>query len=156
MINKKREILYFAYGSNLKHQQMESRCPGFKYIKNFYLKGYKLCFSWNKYRRDRTGVANIEKQNNPTKYMLNTVPGAIYSIKEKHKDDLRRREGYPLVYIEDYFTLDKKKVFFYIMKNFAPKRPGLEYAKKIKQGYKDCNLDIDFLRRRLGHYHIEI
>ena len=44
MVNKKREreILYFAYGSNLKHKQMESRCPGFKYITNFYLKGYKL------------------------------------------------------------------------------------------------------------------
>ena len=149
-------MLYFAYGSNLNHKQLKSRCPGSKYIKNYYLKGYKLCFSWNKYRRDRTGAANIEKQNDPTKYMLNTVPGAIYSIKEKHKDDLRRREGYPLVYIEDYFTLDKKKVFFYIMKNCAPKRPSLEYAKKIKQGYKDCNLDIDFLRRRLGHYHIEI
>ena len=24
------QMLYFAYGSNLKHQQMESRCPGYK------------------------------------------------------------------------------------------------------------------------------
>ena len=32
------------------------------------------------------------------------------------------------------------------MKNCAPKRPSLEYAKKIKQGYKDCNFDIDFLK----------
>ena len=149
-------MLYFAYGSNLNRQQMKSRCPGSKYIKNYYLKGFKLCFSWNKYRRDRTGVANIEKQNDSTNYMLNTVPGAIYRINGKYKNDLRRHEGYPKVYIEDSFTLDKKKVFFYIMKNYDPKRPTLEYTKKIKQGYKDCNLDIDFLRRRLSHYHIEI
>ena len=149
-------MLYFAYGSNLNRKQMESRCPGSKYIKNYYLKGYKLCFSWNKYRGDRNGVANIKKQNNPTKYMLYTVPGAIYEINNKHRNKLRNSEGYPLVYDENFFTLDKKKVFFYIMKNCAPKRPSLEYAKKIKQGYKDCNLDIDFLRRRLSHYHIEI
>ena len=31
-----------------------------------------------------------------------------------------------------------------------------KYREKIKKGYKDCNLDIDFLRRRLGYYHIEI
>jgi len=150
------QTLYFAYGSNLNRKQMKFRCPGSKYIKNYYLKGYKLCFSWNKYRGDRNGVANIKKQNNPTKYMLYTVPGAIYEINNKHRNKLRNSEGYPLVYDENFFTLDKKKVFFYIMKNCNPKRPTLEYARKIKQGYKDCNLDIDFLRRRLSHYHIEI
>ncbi len=150
------QTLYFAYGSNLNRKQMKFRCPGSKYIKNYYLKGYKLCFSWNKYRRDRTGAANIEKQKDPINYMLYTVPGAIYEIKDKHRNKLRINEGYPKVYDEDSFTLDKKKVFFYIMKNFEPKRPTLEYAKKIIQGYKDGNLDIDFLRRRLSHYHIEI
>ena len=35
-----KQMLYFAYGSNLNRQQMESRCPGSKYIKNYYRKGY--------------------------------------------------------------------------------------------------------------------
>ena len=38
-------MLYFAYGSNLNHQQMENRCDGAKYLKSYTLKGYKLCFS---------------------------------------------------------------------------------------------------------------
>ena len=29
-------------GSNLNRKQMQSRCPGSKYIKNYYRKGYKL------------------------------------------------------------------------------------------------------------------
>ena len=35
-----KQMLYFAYGSNLNRQQMESKCPGSKYIKNYYRKGY--------------------------------------------------------------------------------------------------------------------
>ena len=36
-------MLYFAYGSNLNHHQMENiRCIGSKYLKSFLLKDYKL------------------------------------------------------------------------------------------------------------------
>ena len=39
-------MLYFAYGSNLNHNQMKNiRCFGSKYIKSFFLKDYKLIFS---------------------------------------------------------------------------------------------------------------
>ena len=38
-------MLYFAYGSNLNHQQMKNRCDGAKYLKPYILKDYKLCFS---------------------------------------------------------------------------------------------------------------
>ena len=39
-------MLYFAYGSNLNHAQMRSRCEGSKYKKKFMLKEYKLIFSY--------------------------------------------------------------------------------------------------------------
>ena len=53
-------MLYFAYGSNLNHRQMEYRCKGSKYIKSYILKGYKLCFS-HKTENSVYGHANIIK-----------------------------------------------------------------------------------------------
>ena len=35
-----------------------------------------------------------------------------------------------------------------------PKRPKREYVNTMVQGYKDCNLDIKYLKRRLIHYSI--
>ena len=51
-------MLYFAYGSNLNHHQMNNRCDGAKYIKKHILKGYKLCFS-HKTNHSVYGHANI-------------------------------------------------------------------------------------------------
>ena len=51
-------MLYFAYGSNLNHSQMERRCVGSKYIKNYILKDYKLIFS-HKTNNTIYGHANI-------------------------------------------------------------------------------------------------
>ncbi len=53
-------MLYFAYGSNLNHQQMKNRCDGAKYFKSHILKGYKLCFS-HKTQTSVYGHANIVK-----------------------------------------------------------------------------------------------
>jgi len=52
-------MLYFAYGSNLNHEQMQERCKDSKYIKNVFLKGYKLSFC--AINRDY-GAANIIKK----------------------------------------------------------------------------------------------
>ncbi len=34
-------MLYFAYGSNLNHAQMEYRCAGATFIKKYILKGHE-------------------------------------------------------------------------------------------------------------------
>ena len=36
--------LYFAYGSNLNHEQMLLRCKDAEYVKNIFLESYKLSF----------------------------------------------------------------------------------------------------------------
>ena len=65
--------------------------------------------------------------------------------------------------IKDFFLRKEKegkKLLFF--EKIADQNTSREQIKEniknllIKQGYKDCNLDIDFLRRRLHHYHIEI
>ena len=56
---KNKLMLYFAYGSNLNHEQMQRRCRDSEYIKNFVLEGYKLSFC----AVSRSyGVANIIKK----------------------------------------------------------------------------------------------
>ena len=69
-------MLYFAYGSNLNHQQMEKRCSGAKFIKKYTLRGFKLCFS-HKTNHSIYGHANIVK-NKKSK-----VDGAIWNINKK-------------------------------------------------------------------------
>ena len=146
------QMLYFAYGSNLNRQQMESRCPGSKYIKNYYRKGYKLSFSWKPTRRQFTGVANIVKKAG------SKVPGTIYKINSKDREQLRIHEGYYRnVYDEKFFLLNKKKILYYMMdRGFILKRPSKDYVKIVKKGYEDRNLDNEYLKRRLAHYSIEL
>ena len=66
-------MLYFAYGSNLNHYQMNNRCNGAKYIKKHTLNGYKLCFS-HKTNHSIYGHANIIKNKESKVY------GALWNI----------------------------------------------------------------------------
>ena len=49
-------MLYFAYGSNLSHENMKKRCKDSYFIKPINLKGYSLTF------RGKCGAADIEKK----------------------------------------------------------------------------------------------
>ena len=61
-------MLYFAYGSNLNHFQMNRRCKDSKFLKKIKLKDFKLTFR-SKYR-----AADIE----PKKKSI--VPGGLFEI----------------------------------------------------------------------------
>ena len=80
-------MLYFAYGSNLSHEQMKERCKDSKYIKNFFLEGYKLSFcAINR----NYGAAKIIK--NPD----STVPGGVWKISSSDEKELDYYEGFPI------------------------------------------------------------
>ena len=61
-------MLYFAYGSNLHHEQMKKRCPGCKYLKKYILQDYRLTF------RSELCVADIEYKKG------SRVQGALFEI----------------------------------------------------------------------------
>ena len=84
-------MLYFAYGSNLHHQQMKRRCKDSRFIKKITLKGYSLTF------RSKYGAADIEKKRG------NKVYGAIYDISKSDERKLDRYEEYPTVYVKMFF-----------------------------------------------------
>ena len=147
--------LYFAYGSNLCKKQMMDRCKNSKSLENYYLNDHKLCFCWNGLSTNPNGVANIIKETG------SKVPGVIYEISKSDEDELDRREGFnltPKVYIKKYFRHKDQNVLFYILnKKCDPREPKESYWKdKIYQGYTNHNLDIEYLKKILIKYKIEI
>ena len=134
-------MLYFAYGSNLNHFQMKRRCKDSKFIKKINLKGYTLNFR-SKYR-----AADIEKKNN------SIVPGGLYEISKSDEKKLDIYEDYPILYKKLYFTYYNKTVMTYIMVNKTEFRyPTERYLNVVKQGYKDCNLNISYLIKALNKF----
>ena len=142
-------MLYFAYGSNLNHHQMNTRCSGAKYIKKYTLNGYKLCFS-HKTNHSIYGHANIIKDKKSKVY------GAIWNIKKKDEKELDWYEGVDYNYYQkEYFTLKGKKVLVYIQKKYYLQKPNSTYLHTIIQGYKDCFLDIKKLKKIISKYTIK-
>ena len=131
-------IYYFAYGSNLHHLQMKRRCPNCQFIKKMILHNYDLTF------RSKYGAADIEKKNGKKVY------GALYVISKSAERKLDIYEEYPTLYKKMFFKYQDKKVMTYIM----PKKtklvpPTTRYINIIKQGYKDCKLNIKSLNAAL-------
>ena len=131
-------MLYFAYGSNLNHFQMKRRCKDSIFLKKYDLKGYKLNFR-SKYR-----AADIEKSDK------SLVPGALFEISKSDEKKLDVYEDFPILYKKYYFYYYGKKVMTYTMVKKTPfKFPTERYLNIVKQGYKDCNLNIKFLKKEL-------
>ena len=141
-------MLYFAYGSNLSHKQMKYRCSGSKYVKSFILKGYKLIFS-HQNQKNTYGHANIEKKTGFK------VHGAIWSLTKKNEKNLDIYEVVPRYYQKEYFKLNGKKVLFYKQNKFVKRKPTSKYLHTIIEGYKDCSLDLNFLKRRISYYTLD-
>ena len=142
-------MFYFAYGSNLNHRQMQKmRCPGSIYIKNALLINHQLSFC-HPNKNNVFGYANVHKKKG-----IN-VPGAIWEITKKHEKELDAYEEFPKSYQKDYFYINGEKIMFYIMDSFSFKNPSKRYVDVIKEGYEDCNLDLDYLKKTLSYYKIK-
>ena len=127
-------MLYFAYGSNLHHFQMKRRCKDSIFLKKINLKDFRLTFR-SKYR-----AADIEPKKN------SIVPGALFEISKSDERKLDVYEDFPILYNKYYFLYQNKKVMTYTMvKKTHFTYPKERYLNTIKQGYKDCGLDINFL-----------
>ena len=129
-------MLYFAYGSNLNHFQMKRRCKDSLFIKKFILKNYKLTF------RSIYRAADIEKN------LKFEVPGAIFEISKSDEKKLDVYEDFPILYTKYYFYYYGKKIMTYTMvKKSSFKFPTERYLNIVKKGYKDCRLDIKYLKK---------
>ena len=131
-------MLYFAYGSNLNHYQMKKRCKDSKFLKNFDLKGFKLTF------RSIYRAADIEIKKD------SIVTGALFEISKNDEKKLDLYEDFPKLYKKLYFTYNNKKVMtYYMVRKSSFMYPKELYLNTIKQGYKDCKLDTNYLKKAL-------
>ena len=131
-------MLYFAYGSNLHHKQMKRRCKDSIFLKKINLKDFKLTFR-SKYR-----AADIEYKKK------SIVPGGLYEISKNDEKKLDVYEDYPTLYKKYYFNYYRKKVMTYTMvKKSLFKFPTQRYLSIVKRGYKNCDLDIKYLKQAL-------
>ena len=131
-------MLYFAYGSNLHHLQMKRRCKDCFFIKKINLKNFRLTF------RSEYRAADIEPQKNEI------VPGALFEISKIDEKKLDAYEDFPILYKKHYFYHYKKKVMTYIMVKKTPFTfPTERYLNIVKRGYKDCKLDMRYLKKAL-------
>jgi gamma-glutamylcyclotransferase (GGCT)/AIG2-like uncharacterized protein YtfP len=131
-------MFYFAYGSNLHHQQMKRRCKDSVFIKKINLQGFKLTFR-SKYR-----AADIETKKN------SIVPGALFEISKSDEKKLDVYEDYPVLYKKYYFTYYGKKVMTYTMtQKTIFMYPTEKYLNIVKKGYINCNLDQSYLKKAL-------
>src|SRR6056300_1692860 len=131
-------MLYFAYGSNLNHFQMKKRCKDSVFLKKINLKDFKLTFR-SKYR-----AADIEPKKN------SIVLGGLFDISKNDEKKLDIFENFPILYKKYNFCYYGKKVMTYTMvKKSKFKFPTERYLNIIKQGYKDCELNIEFLKKTL-------
>jgi len=127
-------IYYFAYGSNLHHLQMKKRCPKCRYIKKFVLNNFELTF------RNKGGWADIQRKNNKKVY------GGLYIISKFAESRLDKYEDYPIIYKKMYFKYKSKKVMTYTMvRKTKLVSPTNRYLNIVKQGYKDCKINIKSL-----------
>ena len=131
-------VYYFAYGSNLHRLQMKRRCPNCRFVKKIILHNYSLTF------RSKYGAADIEKKIGTKVY------GAMYLISKVAERKLDVYEEYPTLYKKMFFKHNNKKVMTYIMaKKTKLTPPTASYLNLIKQGYKDCKLNMKSLNAAL-------
>ena len=132
-------MLYFAYGSNLNHFQMKSRCKDSIFLKKINLKNFRLTFR-TKYR-----AADIEPKKN------SIVPGALFEISKSDEKKIDIYEDFPNLYKKYYFFYYNKKIMTYVMvKKTLFRYPTEKYLNTVKEGYKDCDLDIGYLLKSLN------
>tara|TARA_B100000787_G_scaffold138503_1_gene107372 strand:- start:70 stop:429 length:360 start_codon:yes stop_codon:yes gene_type:complete len=117
---------------------MKRRCKDSIFIKKINLKDFKLTFR-SKYR-----AADIEPKKN------SFVPGAIFRISKNDEKKLDVYEDFPILYKKYYFTYYGKKVMTYTMtKKTLFTFPTERYLNIVKRGYKDCDLDKNYLKQAL-------
>ena len=143
--------LYVAYGSNLNKQQMRGRCPGALFVGTGVIENYELQFKGSLYGAHAT-IAPKEGAS---------VPVGIWTIQKRDETRLDRYEGY---YPDGYCYYDKEQIpvkmkdgrsiigMVYIMdrmRDFGSPTRG--YYETVRQGYKDCHLDLNVLETALDN-----
>ena len=77
----------------------------------------------------------------------------MFEISKSDEKKLDLYEDFPILYKKIYFDNDSQKIMAYSMvKKSLFIYPSKRYLDVIKQGYKDCKLDIKYLEIALRNF----
>lgn len=136
---------YFAYGSNMSHQQMAERCPGALFVGAVRLDGY--AFIYDGYAEWRKGaVGNVVPRKGAH------VWGGLYEMTPENVARMDRYEDVPVSYQRyDDLTVhtadgtEYTNVLVYRRAPQEPGRPSDAYRTTILAGAKDCGLPVEYV-----------
>lgn len=146
-----KEIIYFAYGSNLNIEEMNKRCPSSNILGSTILKDYKLVF-----KGSSQGKSYLTIEESPN----SIVPIEIYQISSLDEKRLDIYEGYPNLYSKNEISLPFKnpnskelqeiKGIIYIMNPlYSYNKPSYSYYLICQKGYLDFQFDLQYLEDAL-------
>lgn len=129
--------LYAGYGANVNKDGMAERCSDAEVYGTGFIEGYRLEFR---------KVATIEKSDD------DKVPVVVWRISDDDEAQLDKFEGVANgLYRKDVLnvTLNSGEIaeaMVYILEKDLPKTPPVKvYLNKIKEGYQQFGLDLDYL-----------
>ena len=143
---KKNSKLYVAYGSNMKIEQMQHRCPTAKMVTSMFLDGYRLRFMGGQY----SAVATIEPSPD------DLVPVTIWEIYPEDERNLDIYEGWPHLYRKETLKLKLGKktlpASVYIMngEKYSYGNPSKSYFDTIREGYISAGFDPKLLHQAVA------
>ena len=135
---------YFAYGSNMWVEQMQSRCPNHQLVGRGVLKGYRWIIS-------SRGYANIVKSPQ------SEVMGTVYEISEPDERCLDRHEGvasgsYMKIILNIECNGSNLDCLTYIDPIEDEGKPKHEYIGRINKGIEDANLPYDYVQNSIRRF----
>lgn len=116
-----KEILYFAYGSNMATRRLRQRVPSARVVDVAALAGHRL--AWHKQGVDGSGKCDI-----PAAQAEDVVYGVLYAFDPMHKPRLDRVEGLGRSY-------EQKHVDLWLLGRQEPVTALTYYAIRIDPGY---------------------
>jgi hypothetical protein len=91
---------YFAYGSNMDIEQIQKRCPNYRFIGIGFLSDYTIAFTRYSTTRNSSVADVIRKPGE-------LVWGVLYTLTEEDIKTLDRHEGHPNIYSRKTVTINK-------------------------------------------------
>ena len=140
-MNVMKQILYFAYGSNLDGRQMRARCATARVGARAVLRNHALAFGGFSVRWGGA-VATLV----PTPGAQ--VEGLLYVLQSADLRSLDRHEGCPWAYRRVRFAVIDEtgrcvcaQVYLRALPNIAPALPAPGYARVLRRAYKRLGFD---------------
>lgn len=135
-------MIYFAYGSNMDHDQMQTRCPGHKIVGVGRLSHYTLAFtrwsrSWN------SGTADILPEQGKE------ICGVLYDLTLENLKRMDKFADYPNSYIRQDVSVEMQgerlPALTYVAIRQGVFLPSKAYLTKMIQGAEKNQLSEQYI-----------